>query len=201
MRERSDKTEPRHDAEVRPLLRERLRAVHPGALVVEELGLDYGCSRVDLAVVTDALHGYEIKAEADTLKRLRVQAEMYGHVLDYVTLVASPGHVDAAARTLPPWWGLWSIEDGGIRETRAPQRNTETSPHRVLMLMWRNEMRTAVERITRRGASRLTKPELRSILTERLTPDEIRALVCDTLRSRPVGWQTRTARFGVADAA
>jgi hypothetical protein len=182
----------RHDAEVRPLLRERLAELHPGALVIDELGLDYGGARVDLAVVGDALHGYEIKAEADTLSRLRVQAEMYGHVLDTVTLVAAPKHLDKAAPMLPSWWGLWAIADGGFREERPAAPNQGISPHRVAMLLWRNEMRTLAEARTRRGLSRANKTALRHLLSETLTTDEIREVVRGALRARPPGWQNRT---------
>jgi hypothetical protein len=181
-----------HDSEVRPVLRAHLAAVHPGALVIDELGLANGASRVDLAVVNDALHGYEIKAEADTLKRLRIQAEMYGHVLDYVTLVAAPAHLTKASPSLPEWWGLWAIEDGAFSEVRPARRNERLSPHRVAMLLWRDEMLKVAESRGRRRLSRLTKPDLRRVLSEMLTPDEIRAAVRDALRARPLGWQTRT---------
>ncbi|MCK9992889.1 MAG: hypothetical protein Dbin4_01409 [Alphaproteobacteria bacterium] len=182
----------RHDHEVRPLLRERLAEMHPGALVIDELGLDYGGARVDLAVVGEALHGYEIKAEADTLKRLRVQSEMYGHVLDTVTLVASPAHLAKAADALPSWWGLWSISESWFNEVRPAAPNPGISPHRVAMLLWRDEMRVVAERTTRRRMSRANKTDLRRLLSEVLTADEIRSEVRRALRARPMGWQNRT---------
>ncbi|CAM3463234.1 hypothetical protein G4177_06185 [Corallococcus sp. ZKHCc1 1396] len=44
---------------------------YPEARVLPELGLEYGLVRVDLAVLSPALlHGYEVKADADTLRRL-----------------------------------------------------------------------------------------------------------------------------------
>lgn len=52
-------------------------ARHAERLVVEELGLFHGASRVDLAVVGRSLHGYEIKSDRDSLDRLEQQAADY----------------------------------------------------------------------------------------------------------------------------
>lgn len=39
-------------------------------LVIDELGLDHGSCRIDIAVINGHIRGLEIKAEADTLARL-----------------------------------------------------------------------------------------------------------------------------------
>ena len=100
------------DAEVRPALRQHLRqeaSASSSTLVIEELGLCQGQARIDLLTVSGVLHGYEIKSNRDRLTRLASQAATYGRVLDRVTLVACPQHVDAALQLVPDWWGVLVI--------------------------------------------------------------------------------------------
>src|SRR2546426_1117053 len=76
-------------------------------LVMDELGLNHGSIRVDVAVINGHLHGYEIKAERDSLERLPAQARMYERVLDFVSVVCAPKHLKRARRILPRFWGLF----------------------------------------------------------------------------------------------
>ena len=39
-------------------------------VIIEELGVQHGTSRIDLAVVNGVLHGFELKSDRDTLTRL-----------------------------------------------------------------------------------------------------------------------------------
>ncbi len=77
-------------------------------LVLEELGLTHGASRVDIAVINGHIRGVEIKAEADNLERLPRQVHAYGLVVDRATLIASERHLPAALELLPGWWGVIS---------------------------------------------------------------------------------------------
>jgi hypothetical protein len=56
-------------------------------VLIDELGLCQGSARVDLAVVNGQFHGYEIKSERDSLRRLGAQADLYSRVFDRVTLI------------------------------------------------------------------------------------------------------------------
>src|SRR6266478_8085933 len=56
-------------------------------LVLQELGLAHGASRVDIAVINGHIRGVEIKAEADSLDRLPRQVEAYGQVVDRKSVV------------------------------------------------------------------------------------------------------------------
>ncbi|HET7057847.1 MAG TPA: sce7726 family protein, partial [Nitrospiraceae bacterium] len=69
------------DSDIRRVLRSKLLLKHADELdtvIIEELGLCRGQVRVDLSVVNGLLHGYEIKSDRDSLRRLRSQAELYG---------------------------------------------------------------------------------------------------------------------------
>ncbi|MDA8118743.1 MAG: sce7726 family protein, partial [Gammaproteobacteria bacterium] len=72
-------------------------------VVLDELGICRGEVRVDVAVVNGEIHGYEIKSDRDSLRRLASQVELYSKVLDQATLVAGERHFDAAAALLPEW--------------------------------------------------------------------------------------------------
>jgi len=61
----------------------------------------FGDARIDLAVVNGKLHGYEIKSDADTLKRLPAQAEVYSAVFDLVTIVVGEHHLDTVRAIVP----------------------------------------------------------------------------------------------------
>src|SRR5690349_11086244 len=66
------------DAVIRTALKAQLLADHDkDTVLLEELGLSRGHVRVDIALVNGRLHGYEIKSDLDSLRRLSRQVELY----------------------------------------------------------------------------------------------------------------------------
>jgi len=65
-----------------------LRTHHrdPSTLVLDELGLQHGKSRADIAVINGDLSGFEIKSDVDSLQRLTRQIERYSAVFDLHSL-------------------------------------------------------------------------------------------------------------------
>ncbi|MFO1015308.1 MAG: sce7726 family protein [Caulobacteraceae bacterium] len=123
----------------------------PGTLIVNELGLSHGASRVDIAVINGHIRGVEIKAEADSLDRLPRQVEAYGRVVDRATLIADVRHLPQALSLLPDWWGVVSARraaNGAVvfRRLRAERTNRSTDPMTVARLLWRDEVRVILER-------------------------------------------------------
>src|ERR1700752_2733932 len=87
------------DADIRSALRSWLLAEDGSkgdTVVIDELGICCGVVRIDLAVVNGTLHGYEIKSDIDSLRRLALQIELYSKVLDRATLVVGQRHLDEA---------------------------------------------------------------------------------------------------------
>jgi hypothetical protein len=122
----------------------------PDTLVVNELGLAHGASRVDIAVINGHIRGVEIKAEADSLERLPRQVAAYGQVVDRATLIADERHLPAALSLLPDWWGVISARraaNGAVvfRRLRAERTNRATDPMTVARLLWREEVRAILE--------------------------------------------------------
>ncbi|WP_431854362.1 sce7726 family protein [Azospirillum sp.] len=180
------------DADVRRVLRAEIDAAHAAdhdTRVVEELALEHGTSRVDIAVINGEIHGYEIKSERDTLERLPKQIELYSLVLDKVTLVVGARHLSHAQEIIPPWWGIRVAELRGGSVVLSPERSEEVNPSpdalTIAMLLWREE---ALEELEARGLARGVRSKPRRAVYERLVsgmslPD-LRHLVRCRLKNR-----------------
>lgn len=133
------------EIELRHALRERLRAaLTEDARIIEELGIEHGSARIDLAVVNGALIGYEIKSDFDSLDRLANQMHAYHRVFDELSIVTTPMFVQQVERLLPPWWGILQAHcsDAGdvwLEVVRAPSANPRQEALSLLSLLWRDE--------------------------------------------------------------
>ena len=166
----------------------------PDTIVVDELGLRHGISRVDIAVVNGFLHGYEIKSDSDTLQRLSNQVSIYSKVLDYATIVVGEKHASKAREQVPGWWGIQVVyltESGTLefKDDRSHWENPEIDPVALAELLWRPEV---VEILKARDVSgkTLRKPRayLYRFLSEMVTLKELRDLVRQQLKIRE-GWR------------
>ena len=130
---------------IRDALRSALYSRHlTSSLVIEELGICRGQVRVDLVVVDDLLHGYEIKSDRDNLRRLARQVAHYSNVLDRATLVIGERHFTEAIDYLPSWWGITRFSIEGSRTVFQSIRETRPNPSRVpralVEFLWRDEV-------------------------------------------------------------
>lgn len=138
---------PLRDSDVRQAAYRRLLThaqACPDTLVIDELGLDHGSCRIDIAVINGHIRGVEIKAEADTLERLPRQVTAYGEVVDKALLIVSPKHLEHAMTMVPDWWGIMTAERGASRGVRfrrvRPERaNKGIDPLVLARLLWRPE--------------------------------------------------------------
>lgn len=179
------------DKEIRTALRRKLERdpLHRGATLIDELGLLQGDSRIDLAVLNGSLEGYEIKSARDTLKRLDLQIPAYNMVLDYVSIVASPNHLDGLQSLLPHWWGVFVAQPEGseltVETVKQPDLNPIVDPKALVQLLWRDE---ALEELQRRGRAQgiASKPRnhIWHRLVEHTTLEELKELVREKLKSR-----------------
>ena len=118
-------------------------------LVLEELGICRGQVRVDLAVVDDVFHGYEIKSDRDNLRRLVRQVDFYSDVFDRATLVVGDRHLSEATDSLPRWWGItrFVIKEGRVvfRPIRHARPNPGRVPRALVEFLWRDEVLTLLK--------------------------------------------------------
>lgn len=181
------------DPELREAVKHRLLATFytdPATLIVEELGLRHGAGRIDIAVINGELHGYELKSDQDTLRRLPKQAAMYSSVLDRITLVVTPHHFPQAAQMIPEWWDILLAEghsscDMKFGTIRVGGKNPNVSALAVAKLLWRDEALRLLEVL---GAAEGLRLKPRRIIYNRLVElidlEQIRACVRDQLKSR-----------------
>lgn len=167
----------------------------PNTLVVDELGLNHGGCRVDVAVVNGHIQGIEIKSDVDNLARLSSQIAHYGSIVDCATLVATGGHVGKAGAELPDWWGLVLVTpaDGGVafEQVRPEGVNPGVDAASLVRLLWRAEA-VAVLASLGVGGPLLRKPRafLYEALVERVELDDLRARVRSALKTRSA-WRGR----------
>jgi hypothetical protein len=180
------------DPEIRELLRTDLftqMRADSSSVILHELGLFQGRVRVDIAVVNGSLHGYEIKSDRDSLKRLRTQVAHYCKVLDFATLVVGPRHLCHALSCVPDWWGVALVErdtyGASIAVTRKPRENPARDPRALVQLLWRD---AALSLLESRGAARGVRGKPRRDIWDRacehFTIDEIASAVRQQLKFR-----------------
>src|ERR1043165_1264120 len=78
-------------------------------LVVDELGLNNGAVRADIAVLNGKLIGYEIKTSSDKLTRLPRQVKAYNQIFEEAHIVVAEKHLSSAKKIIPKWWGIYLI--------------------------------------------------------------------------------------------
>lgn len=160
------------DEEIRFVLRARLSQKHANksrTVFIEELGLCRGQVRVDLSVVNGLLHGYEIKSDRDSLRRLNNQVELYGKVFDRATLVVGARHLAEALDNVPVWWGILlahrSAKKLQIKTVRSPRSNPKKDPRALVELLWLDD---ALALLEERDAARGYRGKARWIVWDRV---------------------------------
>ena len=180
------------EADIRNELRKyiaNLNAAEPDVAVINELGICGGRARADVAVINGELHGYEIKSDRDSLRRLNVQADHYGLVFDRATLVTSVRHVSTALTVLPSWWGVLRIEqwDSSVRlqSVRRSQLNPRRDARSLVELLW---LEDAISLLERRNAARGVRGRPRRLVWDRICVhfelDEIAEAVRHQLKTK-----------------
>ncbi len=180
------------DADIRPALRSYLAHKHghdTGTVVLEELGISCGRVRVDIAVVNGSLHGYEIKSDRDTLKRLDNQVQYYSRVLDKATLVVGKRHLSAAERIIPSWWEIILIESAPeevqFKLERPGKGNPGREPRSIVELLWLDDALALLEqRNVARGVRGKPRQQVWDRICEHFHVEEISAAVRENLKAR-----------------
>lgn len=156
---------------------------------MDEVGICQGSVRIDVVAVNDNFHGYELKSAADSLRRLDVQVETYGKVLDYASVVVSPNHLVGATKRVLPWWGIYIVveREGAldVETVREPSLNGGLEVRALAELLWHEE---TLKLLAERGALRGVKSKPRRFAWDRLVEvyslDEIRLAVRKKIRRR-----------------
>ncbi|MBU0633980.1 MAG: sce7726 family protein [Candidatus Omnitrophica bacterium] len=165
---------PTNDLIIRSALKKILEERHANdekVRIIEELGIQHGTARVDIAVVNGALHGYEIKSDQDTLQRLPEQMGAFNSVFDKMTLVVGKKHLYEAINMIPDWWGITVAKFNSnslvtfnlIRDGELNKRQDSVS---IARLLWREE---ALGILKEKGEAKGFYSKTRDLIYEKLS--------------------------------
>jgi hypothetical protein len=180
------------DQDIRQSLKQSLLrrfSRHGDTVILEELGLCQATARIDLALVSGIIHGYEIKSEQDSLDRLPAQQHIYSKTLDKVTVVAAEKHIESLMRTVPEWWGIRQAVRSaqGIRtiRIRSDACNPRVNPRAFVEFLWKDD---CLQVLRRKGLQRGYLGKSRDVLWDRLADIlpfcELHELVLTRLKTR-----------------
>ncbi|MEW6355363.1 MAG: sce7726 family protein [Planctomycetota bacterium] len=181
------------DVDIRSALVRRLAEQYEkdhDTVILEEVSMGCGAPRLDVLVVNGVLHGFELKSDRDTLKRLPRQASFYSCVLDHMTLVVGPRHLDKAERVVPDWWGITVAQANScaglsLSEVRVPQANPTADALAIARLLWRQEALTLLEENgLADGVRSKSRAHIHARLVESCDIDLIRQYVRQQFRTR-----------------
>jgi hypothetical protein len=191
-----------NDAELRNATRQALFAQHMGdaeTVIFDELGIQHGLARIDLAVVNGELNGFELKSDRDTLARLPEQAESYGRVFDRVTLVVEERHVRGAVDLVPDWWGVRVAchESSKLHfcDLKHAVRNPSPDPAAIVALLWRDEALHFLEEL---GIAGGVRSKCRAEIYSRLVGETDSDVLCHRVRTclrKRLNWRSAATRL------
>ena len=139
-----------NDSKVRTLLLNELNEQYRGrndTRIINELGLDSGASRVDVAVVNGIMHGYEIKSDLDNLRRLPRQIEYYNRAFERMTIVVSRKYLAEIKQVVPSWWGIKVISADRMKliDIRKGRKVSQQDPQLIIKLLWKKELEGLID--------------------------------------------------------
>jgi hypothetical protein len=193
-----------NDKDIRLELKKRLVKQHKktkDTLILDELAIKHGEARIDIVVVNNQIHGYEIKSDSDSLKRLPDQIEAYNSVFNRVTLIVGYKHAYEALRMVPTWWGVKLAEmeesTGNIvfTEARPSCNNPKVDINEVLSLLWRNEALSILEELgIEKGVRSKTRTEIYRRLVESGNHEYLYFMIRQLLKYRK-NWRVDAQRM------
>lgn len=182
-----------NDSEIRENFhRKKLRKqhAHKDTIVVNELGLNHGKNRADIAVINGLLVGYEIKSNNDSLLRLYEQIKSYNTIFDKSYVIVGDRYINIIHKYLPEGWGIIAANKGmksavNFNLVRKASINKSVNPISVARLLWRDE---AVEILEQKQIPpkilRQPRAVLYEYLADMLNTCELRETVREYLKKR-----------------
>lgn len=168
--------------------------------LVEELELQQGAARIDMAFFGNDLLGVEIKSPRDSLSRLPDQAQVYSRVFDRVYIVAAEPFMQKVLGIVPEWWGVIAIHQSEarvfFRAVRAAETNPRVDAAALIDLLWKEELLEML-RLSSNEPIRIRRPraDLRLDILEATSHDKIKAFSLEAFKKRQ-NW--RETKLGLA---
>jgi hypothetical protein len=191
-----------NDNRIRTAMKQDLCARHHNdaqTVIIDELAVQGGWARIDLALVNGVLHGFELKSDLDTLARLPEQAIAFSPVFDFVTLVVAERHIRDAIDMVPAWWGIKAVRvrSGELVfcDLKFATINPAPDPMSIAALLWRDEALAFLADLE--GATAMQNKSRKEIclkLIEKACLDDLRDRVRLCLRDRQ-DWRSDGTRL------
>lgn len=181
---------PLNDVKVRRLLLQELNEKYArcdDTRIINELGLDFGASRIDVAVVNGIMHGYEIKSDLDNLDRLPRQMEYYNKAFERMTIVVSRKYLSDVKDMVPRWWGIKTISADRTRliNIRKGRQVSNQDTLLIIKLLWKKELEGLIDYLhLPKSLKKKRKNQLLKMLLEEADSETIRTYVYDVLKKR-----------------
>lgn len=179
-----------NDDGVRKLLLQELSIVYendPKTRIINELGIDFGSSRIDVAVVNGIIHGYEIKSDLDTLDRLPRQMEYYNKLFQRMTIVISRKFYNQIREIVPPWWGIKiiSVDRTRLIDKRKGRKNNNQDKDTLLKLLWKKDLERLVDTLgLPKKIKRMKKHQLLELFSQEADLNVVRDFTYQALLHR-----------------
>lgn len=183
-----------YDSDIRKALVKGFRSIPEfctsDTIIIHELDVCGGTSRMDVAVVNGKLHGYEIKSQQDNLQRLPFQVKDYNKVFNTVTIVTTDNHMSGVIDIVPEWWGIICATDDMCDVVfdvkREPELNPNIDKFRLAQFLWKDELLSVLHDKThiKTGLKSKTRRALARLVADNLTLAELEECVKLSLKSR-----------------
>jgi hypothetical protein len=182
-----------NDLEIREALKHQIlmrRRNKFEPLIIDEFAIEHGAARIDILVVNNILHGYEIKSDRDNLYRLPDQVRLYNNVFDRITLIVGYSQAYEALEIIPEWWGVKLVTQNSIgtihfADARSPKNNPLQDKVSLIRLLWKEEALSFLEEI---GGIEGYKSKPRSAIYKRISEIAdsrlVHSKVCNTIKYR-----------------
>jgi len=179
------------DSDIRKLLHPYLKKEnkkYKDTIIVDEFDLCSGLSRIDIAVVNGVIHGYEIKSEEDTLKRLPNQINYYNKSLEKISIATNKFHLKQIRESVPKWWGLIVIKNDSkknvVTELRKAKNNPLLDGNSMLHILWKDELISIIDKYEIEVGVHSNKRKLRESISNSLGISILSHEVRSALKSR-----------------
>ncbi|MFG1594207.1 sce7726 family protein [Halobacteriovorax sp. CON-3] len=124
------------EADLKAVILNRLKQkglINKRSIIMNELTIGKFARRVDLAIlINDKLIAFEIKSEADSLRRLESQVNTYLNYFDKVVVVSDSKFFPRIMSLIPDDVGLWEIESGRVKVKRRGRLNAKIDNKRLI---------------------------------------------------------------------
>ena len=182
---------PVSELELRDLVRTQLdiRVQLQGLRMYEELAIERGGARVDLALVGEEIEAFELKSDFDNFGRLHNQIHAYNRVFDRITIITGASLLDAVLEVMPSWWGVWTVkrlEDGALvlEQLRQPDVNPSQDIRSLASLLWREEAVSLLEEEVGAQPKKASRTALCETIAEKVELATLRRHVAKRLVER-----------------